>query len=111
MRRHGFAGLKGPANVSATWQVVADGTLKVTATGGVRVGVVGKWYGTSLCNPIDGVEVPVTWNLPQTKPGHHPPKALPPGRPLDDPDMSLVGGAAGLEFYVPAGAVLYAWHI
>eukprot|EP01052_Picozoa_sp_SAG31_P037922 SAG31_NODE_4976_length_2823_cov_1.737885_2_plen_114_part_00 len=111
IKRHGFAGLKGPANISTTWQVVADGSLKVTASGGVKVGVVGKWYGTDLCEPIDGVEVPVVWKPPPSKPGHLPPKPLPPGRPLDDPDNGLVGGAVGLQFMVPEGAVLYAWHV
>ena len=90
---------------------VADGSFKVTATGGVRAGVVGKWYGTELCTPIDGVEVPVVWNMPPTRPGKKPPKPLPAGKPLDDPDNGLVGGAVGLVFEVPAGAVLYAWHL
>jgi hypothetical protein len=111
MQRHGFAGLKGPANVTAAWQAVADGSLRVTATGGVRVGVVGKWYQPELCEPIDGVEVPVRWRMPPVKPGGRPHKPLPAGRPLDDPDNGLVGGAVGLQFMIPAGAVLYAWQV
>lgn len=104
VKRHGFAGLRGPANVTASMQAVVDGSFKVTATGGVTVGVIGMWYGTQECAPIDGVEVPVVWTAPPNKPNDKP---LPVGKPLAE----LVGGAAGLTFSIPAGGVLYAWHM
>ena len=53
----------------------------------------------------------IVWNMPPARPGKKPPKPLPAGKPLDDPDNGLVGGAVGLVFEVPAGAVLYAWHL
>jgi hypothetical protein len=104
MKRHGFAGLAGPANVTASYVTPLDGSLRVTATGGVRVGVIGRWYGTQHCTPINGTEVPVEWIPPPNKPNDKP---LPIGKPLGD----LVGGAVGLMFEIPRGAVLYAWHL
>jgi hypothetical protein len=104
MQRHSFAGLKGPANVSASWVSPADGSLKVTASGGVRVGVPGRWYGVEYSNRIDGVEVPVVWTPPPDKPNDKP---LPAGAPVSE----FKGGGMGLVFEIPEGGVLYAWHV
>ena len=82
----------------------ADGSIKVTASGGVRVGVSDRWYGVQYSNRIDGVEVPVVWTPPPNKPNDKP---LPVGRPMSE----LAGGDAGLIFEIPVGGVLYAWHI
>ena len=102
IKRHGFAGLKGPANVTASFVSPADGTMRVTASGGVRVAVDGVG-GTDRCTPIDGVEVPVVWTLPK-RPNQKP---LPPGYPLHD----MVGGGVGVTFEIPEGGILYAWHV
>ena len=66
--RHAFAGLAGPANVSASWVLVTNGTLRVTATGGVRVSAVGvAGVLAELCDPVDGTEVLVAWRMKRGK--------------------------------------------
>ena len=112
--RHAFAGLAGPANVSASWVLVTNGTLRVTATGGVRVSAVGvAGVSAELCDPVDGTEVLVAWRVKRGK-TPCPDSGAPPHGCTPTAAQSLrkqAGGAIGLVFDVPEGGVLYAWHI
>ena len=74
---------------------MASGELRVTANGGVRVGVKGSnTLTTAACDvKVDGVEVGVTWASGE--------QTLAPYK----------GGAVELVFDVPAGGVLYAYHL
>lgn len=75
---------------------MVDGTLRVTAGGGVRVGVQGNSkLSAAGSTPVDGTEVLVAW----ANATHSPPLA------------SYTGGAVGLVFDIPAGGTLYAYHV
>lgn len=91
--RHAFAGFKGPGTVQVAPAKVSTGELRVTATGGVRVGVFEGDHKLQMgaSTVVDGVEVPVTWE----------------NRTL----AQYLRGAVGLLFDIPAGAVLYAYHM
>lgn len=94
--RHAFAGLAGPALVMSSWTHVQTGTLKITATGGVRVGVSNnKRLSARGSTAVDGTEVEVNWVNATSTP----------------PLRSYVGGAVGFVFEIPAGGVLYAYHL
>ena len=98
--RHAFAGLAGAAVVVASAAQVQSGTLRVTASGAVRVAVtgVGK-LSFEHCVPINGTEVVVQWlNASLAGSG-------------SVPLAEFVGGAVGLSFDVPTGSVLYAYHV
>lgn len=102
--RHQFAGLSGPANVTSVFTVVErNGTLKVTATGGVTVTMIGVGgLEADFCDPIDGVEVAVTWR----------PNPLKPRNKLTNPFLkNHIGGGKQIMFTIPTGGVLYAWHM
>ena len=115
IQRHGFAGYQGPAVVTASFAAVADGTLRVTATGGVRVGVAGSSTLTAAqCDPVDGVEVAVRWSSNASRPAlpdRSSPVVASPPPPSSFPLSQYVGGAVGLTFDIPAGAVLFAYHL
>jgi hypothetical protein len=92
--RHAFAGLAGPATVRSSWARVLTGELRVTASGAVRVGVEASGsHSAANCARINGTEVLVRWNG------------------TSESLTEFVGGTIGLVFDVPAGSVLYAFHV
>ena len=99
--KHAFAGLAGPGVVQASSVQVKTGTLLVTASGAVRVAVVGVGKLSFVsCAAINGTEVAVQW-----------PNATHGQGQSDAPLAEFVSGAVGLRFEVPAGSVLYAFHV
>ena len=97
---HAFAGMAGPATVRTVPVKVTSGTLRVTASGGVRVGVAESDELTpdACAVAVDGVEVGVTWK--------------PKGKKGETYDLDkYAGGAVLLVFVVPRGAVLFAYHV
>jgi hypothetical protein len=100
VRKHAFAGLAGPGEVTASDAIVQTGTLRVTASGAVRVGVTGVGaLSVAHCPAIDGTEVEVHWNATKPSSAAGPPLA------------AFVGGAVGLVFHIPVGSVLFAYHV
>lgn len=99
--KHAFAGLAGPAEIQASAVQVQTGILRVTASGAVRVAVVGVGkLSFAACTAINGTEVQVNW-----------PNASYGQVQADAPLSEFVSGAVGLRFDVPAGSVLYAFHV
>lgn len=84
-----------------------------TATGGVRVGVNTQWMSTEVCDLINGTEVVATWQVPANKTLCPSKGTQPHGCELPAAEAlgKLRGGAVGLTFVIPAGGVLYAWHM
>ena len=82
-----------------------------TAFGAVRVAVtgVGK-LSFANCLPANGTEVIVQWNTTQA--GETEIGLAGSGMdPVEPPLTEFIGGAVGLSFEVPAGSVLYAYHV
>eukprot|EP01052_Picozoa_sp_SAG31_P017492 SAG31_NODE_1198_length_9441_cov_3.648897_3_plen_143_part_00 len=99
--KHAFAGLAGPAVVESSSVQVQTGALRVTASGAVRVAVVGITHlSFDQCAPLNGTEVEVKWNLSSAQNGYQ-------AQPLAE----FIGGAMGLRFEVPHASVLYAFHV
>ena len=100
-----------------------QGTLRVTASGAVRVAVtgVGK-LSFAGCLPVNGTEVEVQWpNATSTSStsdgsggGSGSEEAAGAAGQVGSvgavPLAEFVGGAVGLSFEVPAGSILYAYH-
>ena len=136
--KHAFAGYVGPATITTAWSPVQTGSLKVTAVGAVRVGVqINSVLTVESCNPVNGTEVAVKWATNTTAAGQPAPaegnggtdaaaaaaavgwgrsrsssrsRSKPPVDPAY-PIAEYVGGAVGLVFDVPAGSILYAYHM
>ena len=102
--RHSFAGYAGPGVVITAPVKISTGELRVTASGGVRVGVFEGDHALSpnVSTAVDGVEVTVTWQQY--------------GWPAREKSRRLtlaqyLHGAVGLVFDLPAGSILYAYHV
>ena len=102
MGRHMFAGYAGPGTVTTAPAKISTGELRVTASGGVRVGVFegDPALSVNASNAVDGVEVQVTWGQPA---GEKAEERLTLAQYLH--------GAVGFVFYLPEGSVLYAYHV
>lgn len=107
--KHAFAGLAGgPFVVTASAAQVQTGTLRVTASGAVRVAVAGVGrLSFAGCLPVNGTEVEVQWPNASSAPT----SSVNGPTSMRQPLAEFVGGAVQLSFDVPAGSILYAYHV